>query len=192
LSNNGDLKARVATARSYHDRHVAARPIGFIAKFETTGLTRLKLLLATAAKPLSDITIVLTIPTHGAETMKTIYAIAMTAAVLISAAAGAGTTVTTSSTRCKPSAYGPETCTTTTTKNDDADQGSQGSSTPRQKSAAEARKEQQEADARDRRWEAFCKPTGVVDKFGVTRLQYAHRGCEFGISEDIESFAQMK
>jgi hypothetical protein len=160
-----------------------------IAKFETTGLTRLKPILETAGKPLPDITIVLTIPTHGAETMKTIYAIAMTAAVLISATAGAGTTVTTSSTQCKPSAYGAPTCTTTTTKNDDADQGS---STPRQKSAAEARKEQQEADARDRRWEAFCKPTGVVDKFGVTRLQYAHRGCEFGISEDIESFAQMK
>jgi hypothetical protein len=122
--------------------------------------------------------------------MKTIYAIAMTAAVLISATAGAGTTVTTSSTQCKPSAYGPPTCTTTTTKNDDADQG--GNSTPRQKSAADARKEQQEADARDRRWEAFCKPTGVVDKFGVTRLQYAHQGCEFGISQDIESFAQMK
>src|ERR1700682_3117234 len=123
--------------------------------------------------------------------MKTIYAIAMTAAVLISATAGAGTTVTRSSTNCRPSTYGPPTCTTTTTKNDDADQGSS-SSTPKQKSTAEARREQQEVDARDRRWEAFCRPTGVVDKFGVTRLQYAHQGCEFGISEDIESFAQMR
>jgi hypothetical protein len=125
----------------------------------------------------------------GLKTMKTIYAIAMTAAVLISATAGAGTTVTTSSTNCRPSAYGPPTCTTTTTKNDDADQVSPA---PKQKSTAEARKELQEADARDRRWEAFCRPTGVVDKFGVTRLQYAHQGCEFGISEDIGSFAQMK
>jgi hypothetical protein len=62
LSSNGDAKTCVAAARSYHDRHIAARLIGFIAKFETTPLTRLKLLLETAAKPLPDITIVLSHP----------------------------------------------------------------------------------------------------------------------------------
>jgi hypothetical protein len=38
---------------------IEARPIGCIAKFETTTLTRLKLTLETVAKPLPDITIVL-------------------------------------------------------------------------------------------------------------------------------------
>src|SRR5260370_42254925 len=107
--------------------------------------------------------------------MKTIYAIAMTAAVLISAAAGAGTTVTTSSTDCRPSAYGPQTCTTTTTKNDDADQGSP---TPRQTTVAMTRKEQQEAEGRHRRWEVLCQPTSGVGKCGDNRLQHAHRCCE--------------
>jgi hypothetical protein len=160
-----------------------------IAKFETNTLTRLKLLLATASKLSAAIAIATKQFNRGAESMKTIYAIALAAAILISETAGAGTTVTTSSTNCRRSAYGPATCTTTTTKNDDADQAN---STPKEKSAAQARREQQEADARDRQWEAYCKPTGVVDKFGITRLQYAHQGCEFGISEDTGSFAQMK
>jgi hypothetical protein len=124
----------------------------------------------------------------GAESMKTIYAIAMAAAVLISESAGAGTTVTTTSKNCRDSAYGPSTCTTTTTSNDTE----QSTPAPRPSNAAQARKEQQEADAREHQWEEFCKPTGVVDKFGITRLQYAHQGCEFGISEDTGSFAQMK
>lgn len=37
-----------------------------------------------------------------------------------------------------------------------------------------------ERDARIAEWESFCKPVGVPDKYGVTRLQYAHAGCEFG------------
>lgn len=35
----------------------------------------------------------------------------------------------------------------------------------------------------DRKWLAFCKPTRHVDEFNVTRLSYAHDGCEFGRSE---------
>ena len=121
--------------------------------------------------------------------MKTICAIAVTAFVLMSASADAGTTVTTSSTNCRRSAYGPQTCTTTTTKNDDSEQST---AAPKQKTAAEVRKEQEEAEARIRQWEAFCRPTKAVDKFGITRLSYAHEGCEFGISQDTESFAQVK
>jgi hypothetical protein len=123
--------------------------------------------------------------------MKTICAIAMTAFVLMSASAGAGTTVstTTTATNCKKSAYGPQTCTTMTTKNDDSEQST---ATPKQKTAAEIRREQEEAEARIRQWEAFCRPTKAIDKFGITRLSYAHEGCEFGISQDTESFAQVK
>lgn len=42
-----------------------------------------------------------------------------------------------------------------------------------------------EADREDLRqrtlkWVGFCEPIEVVDPLGVTRLQYAHEGCEFG------------
>ena len=33
------------------------------------------------------------------------------------------------------------------------------------------------------KWEGFCKPVRTYDNFGVGRLVYAHRGCEFGRSE---------
>lgn len=31
-----------------------------------------------------------------------------------------------------------------------------------------------------RRWDAFCFPTDYVDDYGVTRVKYAHEGCEYG------------
>jgi hypothetical protein len=37
--------------------------------------------------------------------------------------------------------------------------------------------------ARIRKWEAFCQPKPVTDRYGVDRLTYAHPGCEFGRSE---------
>ena len=40
--------------------------------------------------------------------------------------------------------------------------------------------EQVEATARDHRWVAYCKPFIVQDRYGVSRYQYAHAGCEFG------------
>jgi hypothetical protein len=33
---------------------------------------------------------------------------------------------------------------------------------------------------RDRQWMAFCKPTFRTDKLGVMRYVYAHKGCEYG------------
>lgn len=33
------------------------------------------------------------------------------------------------------------------------------------------------------KWESFCRPTGVVDSEGVTRMRYAHEGCENGRTE---------
>lgn len=35
----------------------------------------------------------------------------------------------------------------------------------------------------DRKWETFCRPVRHVDEFNVTRLSYAHEGCEFGRSQ---------
>lgn len=35
----------------------------------------------------------------------------------------------------------------------------------------------------DARWEKFCRPIRRVDDLGVTRLSYAHDGCEFGRSQ---------
>ncbi len=29
-------------------------------------------------------------------------------------------------------------------------------------------------------WLAYCKPTTRVDRYGVTFVEYAHAGCEFG------------
>lgn len=34
-----------------------------------------------------------------------------------------------------------------------------------------------------RKWEAFCRPSRTQDEFGVVRLAYAKRGCEFGVNE---------
>ena len=118
--------------------------------------------------------------------MRMIYAIAMTAAVLISASAQAENTTTVTSTSCKRGYGGVETCTTTKSSGDSEP------ARPSQISKAQARKDQEEADARDRKWEEFCKPARSVDKFGITRLQYAHAGCEFGITEESSSFAEMR
>lgn len=40
-----------------------------------------------------------------------------------------------------------------------------------------------EAEERARQWEVFCKPVTVEDRYGVSRLQYAHEGCEYGRSK---------
>lgn len=36
---------------------------------------------------------------------------------------------------------------------------------------------------RHEKWLAFCKPVRNVDDFGVTRLSYAVKGCEYGRTE---------
>lgn len=36
------------------------------------------------------------------------------------------------------------------------------------------------AEARDRRWEARCRPTIRQDRYGMPRYSYAAAGCEFG------------
>lgn len=106
--------------------------------------------------------------------MRTIYAIAMTAAVLMSGNANADSVT---STNCRRSFYTGTTCSTTTVD-------TSSSATPRQTSAAEERKNWEDKQERIRKWEAFCKPTRVTDKEGITRMKYAQEGCEFGRSED--------
>lgn len=119
--------------------------------------------------------------------MKPLCALAISTAVLTSWSAVAETRVETTSRSCRSSAYGPSTCTTTTTS-------SNGSETPSQKQMGivEERLYQEEKEARIRKWEAFCKPTGFVDDMGITRLRYAHAGCDLGRNGDGGAVAQVQ
>jgi hypothetical protein len=117
--------------------------------------------------------------------MKPLVAIAMLSTVLISWSASAETTVR--STSCRNSAYGPSTCTTVTKTLDDSEPNNQ-----KKLSQAEERKYWEEKEARIRKWEEFCKPTGVTDNMGITRLRYAHEGCDLGRSGEGGPVAQMR
>ena len=119
--------------------------------------------------------------------MKPLYAIAISVAVLTSWSAVAETTVSTTSRNCRSSAYGPSSCTTTTTTSNGSEPANQ-----KQISAAEDRLYREAKEARIRKWEEFCKPTGFVDDMGITRLRYAHAGCDLGRSGDGGSLAQMQ
>jgi hypothetical protein len=119
--------------------------------------------------------------------MKPLYALAFSAAVLMSWSAVAETTVTTTSRNCRSSAYGPSTCTTTTTTGNGSEPGAQ-----KQMSIVEERLYREEKEARIRKWEEFCKPTSFIDDMGITRLRYAHAGCDLGRSSDGGSVAQVQ
>jgi hypothetical protein len=41
----------------------------------------------------------------------------------------------------------------------------------------------EERAAQDRKWEAFCKPEKHTDNLGMTRMVYAHPGCDVGRAE---------
>jgi hypothetical protein len=43
--------------------------------------------------------------------------------------------------------------------------------------------ERAEVQARTEKWEAFCKPTPTIDRYGVTRYAYAHENCDLGRSQ---------
>src|SRR3954449_5036614 len=111
--------------------------------------------------------------------MKSLYALAISTAVLASWSAVAETTVSTTSTSCKSSAYGSPVCTETRTT-------SSGSAPPSVKpmSLVEERLSREAKDARIRKWEEFCKPAGFIDEMGITRLRYAHGGCDLGRDGD--------
>jgi len=119
--------------------------------------------------------------------MKPLHAIAFSAAVLMSWSAVAETKVETTSRSCRSSAYGPVTCTTTTTTSNGSEPANQ-----KQQGASEDRLSREEKEARIRKWEEFCKPTGFVDDMGITRLRYAHSGCDLGRSGEGGPVAQMQ
>lgn len=43
---------------------------------------------------------------------------------------------------------------------------------------------EKEAAARERRWATRCRPVLKEDAYGVSRYEYAARGCEFGKTQD--------
>ena len=111
--------------------------------------------------------------------MKPLYVLAISAAVVTSWSAVAETTMSTTSRSCKNSAYGPAVCTETTV-NASAPEPAK----PREISAAEERLAREEKEARIQKWQDFCKPAGFIDEMGITRLRYAHPGCDLGRSGD--------
>jgi hypothetical protein len=118
--------------------------------------------------------------------MKPLYALAFSAAVLMSWSAVAETTVTTTSRSCRSSAYGPSTCTTTTTT------GNGEPAAQKQMSIVEERLYKEAKEARIRRWEEFFKPVSFIDDMGITRLRYAQAGCDLGRSGESGPVAQVQ
>src|SRR3954452_12103597 len=119
--------------------------------------------------------------------MKPLYVLAISAAVLTSWGALADSTVSTTSRSCKNSAYGPAVCTETTVNSSGAEPGR-----PKETSPAEDRAAREEKEARIRKWEEFCKPASFVDDMGITRLRYAHAGCDLGRNGESGPVAQMQ
>jgi hypothetical protein len=114
--------------------------------------------------------------------MKSIYALAISTAVLTSWSAVAETTVTTTSTNCRGTV-----CTETRTVSNGSEPANQ-----KQLSIAEEWLYREQKEARIRKWEEFCKPTGFVDDMGITRLRYAHAGCDLGRNGEGGPVAQMQ
>jgi hypothetical protein len=104
--------------------------------------------------------------------MKTIV-ISFVLAAASMAMAHAQTTGTTTS-KCERDFMGARVCTSTTTTGVDEPQ-----RPPRPPTA----QEQAEIDARDARWEDYCKPQIVQGQDGIDRYQYSRQGCEFGKSK---------
>lgn len=111
--------------------------------------------------------------------MKPLYALVISVAVLTSWSAVAETTVSTTARSCKSSAYGGSVCTETTVNSKGAEPASE-----KPLSAAELQLIREEKEARIRKWQDFCKPAGFIDEMGITRLRYAHPGCDLGRSSD--------
>jgi hypothetical protein len=115
--------------------------------------------------------------------MKPLYALAFSAAILASwSAVAAETTVTTTSMNCRGSV-----CTETRTVSSGSDSANQ-----KQMSIVEERLYREAKEARIRKWEEFCKPASFTDDMGITRLRYAHAGCDLGRSGESGPVAQMQ
>jgi hypothetical protein len=104
--------------------------------------------------------------------MKT-SAISFALAAASVAIAHAQTTGTTTS-KCERDFMGVMVCTSTSTAGPEEQK-----RLPRPPTAHE----QAEIDARDARWEDYCKPQIVQGHDGIDRYQYSRPGCEFGKSK---------
>jgi len=93
--------------------------------------------------------------------------IILLAALLASSGAGAADSVSTSCTHSR--FYGSMQCRTVFSE----------VASPRALTAAEI----EEARIADLKWETFCMPERYVDSLGMTRMRFAHSGCEYGRSE---------
>lgn len=102
-----------------------------------------------------------------------VMAAAIAAAVLPSSAQGAGGTITSS-------------CSGPWSMRNCVLQWREGVRDPHIVHAAGPRNEieAREAEARDRKWLARCRPVIRTDRYGVGRYHYAKPGCEFGQTED--------
>lgn len=58
-----------------------------------------------------------------------------------------------------------------------------GTDEPVARDYAQEAEDQKLRQERIRKWESFCKPASVQDKFGVARLVYAHENCDLGRSQ---------
>jgi hypothetical protein len=105
--------------------------------------------------------------------MKTI-AISFAIVAASATMAHAQTTGTTTS-KCERDFMGVMVCTSTSTAGVEEPK-----QLPRPPLTAE---ERAEIDARDARWEEYCKPQIVQGRDGIDRYQYSRPGCEFGKSK---------
>jgi hypothetical protein len=113
--------------------------------------------------------------------MKLICSAAMITVVLVSSAEAQSTSTTT----CKDDFYTGHTCTTTASSSPANPE----PQSARQLSREEERKFWAGREANIRKWEAYCRPTRHIDNLGVTRLHYAHVGCDVGRTESDEAVA---
>lgn len=71
--------------------------------------------------------------------------------------------------------------------------GSGDSAQGRKPSKEELRLIAEEEQARVDKWVTYCKPVTKIDYLGVSRFEYAHRGCDLGIVEEqVTSAAEAK
>jgi hypothetical protein len=101
-------------------------------------------------------------------------AISFAIAAVSATMAHAQTTGTTTS-KCERDFMGVMVCTSTSSTGVDEPK----RPPPRQLTA----EERAEIDARDARWEDYCKPQIVQGHDGIDRYQYSRPGCEFGKSK---------
>lgn len=88
-----------------------------------------------------------------------------------------------STSKCGQDYFGRYSCNSTSTFKSGGGDRTQGEPIGKE----QVRRLKEEEKERFEKWEQYCKPVGRVDKMGVTRLQYAHEGCDLGRTGDDET-----